>query len=273
MKYRPQEEHEKAFCKLFDQLTYSRSSWQVWEDLMTVMACSIANAGAPQDEKWKKREELYKRAISDLGDPDIPAKIFGEVIGALEDKPDQDFLGALYMNLNLGSHWHGQFFTPYNICHMMAKMQMEDAKARIDEQGWISVCDTCIGGGAMLIAAANVLKEQGINYHNHVLFVGQDLDPVVAKMAYIQLSLLGCPGYIAIGDSLTTPMTGHPLFPEDREGLEYWITPFFRSDAWEYRKLWIRMDRIFAKPKKQFTFYFDFGKEEPYVGSSIERAG
>ena len=125
----------------------------------------------------------------------------------------------------------------------------------------------------MLIAAANVLKAQGINYHNHVLFVGQDVDPVVAKMAYIQLSLLGCPGYIAIGNSLTTPMTGHPLFPEDREGLEYWITPFFRSNVWEYRKLWIRMDKIFTKPKKQFTFYFDYGKEESYVRSSIERAG
>ncbi|MCI8772277.1 MAG: SAM-dependent DNA methyltransferase, partial [Lachnospiraceae bacterium] len=38
------QDNEKEFLKLFDKLTYSRSAWQVWEDIMTVMACSISNA-------------------------------------------------------------------------------------------------------------------------------------------------------------------------------------------------------------------------------------
>lgn len=35
---------EKEFIKVFQELCYSRSSWQVWADLMTAMACTLANS-------------------------------------------------------------------------------------------------------------------------------------------------------------------------------------------------------------------------------------
>lgn len=39
----------------------------------------------------------------------------------------------------------------------------------------------------MLIAFANICKDDlNINYQKDILFVGQDVDPVVAKMCYIQ---------------------------------------------------------------------------------------
>ena len=258
-KYIAREEHERNFIKLFEKLTYSRTSWQVWEDIMTVIACSISNS--IDKVHYEKREKLYMDTIKNL-DGDIAAQIFAEIVNALEDNPDQDFLGALYMNLNLGSHWHGQFFTPYSISKMMAKIDMQDAKARIEREGYISVCDMCVGGGAMLIAAANHMRAEGVNYQNHVLFAGQDIDPVVAKMAYIQISLLGCPGYIAVGDALFYPMTGDPLFPQDREGLEYWITPMFMSNVWQYRKIFHQMDHLTKKPKKMFYFYFEKEEED-----------
>jgi len=183
-------ERGKKFLKLFDQLTYSRSAWQVWEDLMTVMACSICNAVDRRKEPYEKREKEYERAIKALGGVDIPAQMLGEVVMALEENPNQDFLGQLYMNLNLGSHWHGQFFTPYHICGLMAKLNIgEGCQKEIEEKGYVSVCDPCVGAGAMLIAAAAAFREYKVNYHTSVLFIGQDIDSVVAKMAYIQISL------------------------------------------------------------------------------------
>ena len=158
-------ERGKEFLKLFNQLTYSRSAWQVWEDLVTVMACSICNAIDRRKEPFERRERQYERSIKNLGGVDIPAQMFGIVTMALEENPNQDFLGQLYMNLNLGSHWHGQFFTPYHISELMAKMTIgEDCQKEIEEKGYISVCDQCVGAGAMLIAAANVMKEAEINY-------------------------------------------------------------------------------------------------------------
>lgn len=270
-------EREKEFLKLFDQLTYSRNLWQVWEDLMTVMACSICNAVDHREEPWRKREAEYERAIANLGGTDVPAQIFATVTMALEENPNQDFLGKLYMNLNLGNHWKGQFFTPYHICELMAKMTVDgnvDVAKEIEQKGYISVADPCIGGGAMLIAAASVFREKRINYQNHVIFVGQDIDRVVAKMAYIQLSLLGCPGYIIVGNSLTNPPTGHVLFPQEKEGQELWITPMFMHKIWEMRRKWLLMQELFCgtattektAEKEHYYMFFNFDEKEDHYG-------
>ena len=94
----------------------------------------------------------------------------------------------------------------------------------------------------MLIAAATSCRNHGINYHDHILFVGQDIDETAAMMAYVQLSLLGCPGYIKVGNSLSDPMTGHALFAEDGEDM--WLTPFCFKDTWHYRRTFAMMDSL-----------------------------
>lgn len=268
-------EQGKEFLKLFSQLTYSRSAWQVWEDLMTVMACSISNAVDRRKEPYERREKEYARAIKALGGVDIPAQMLGKVVMALEENPNQDFLGQLYMNLNLGSHWHGQFFTPFHICELMAKINIsEGCQAEIEEKGYVSVCDPCVGAGAMLIAAATAFRKCKVNYHTSVLFVGQDIDSVVAKMAYIQLSLLGCPGYITVGNSLTNPQTGHVLFPEESDGRDIWIMPLFMHQAWEIRRSGVLMQELLrgtattkkTVEKEHFYMFFDFEENEAQYG-------
>ena len=268
-------DREKAFLKLFDQLTYSRSAWQVWEDLMTVMACSICNAADHRKEAYERREEQYERSIKALGGVDIPAQILGIITMALEENPNQDFLGKLYMNLNLGSHWHGQFFTPYHICELMAKMNIgEGCHKEIEEKGYVSVCDPCVGAGAMLIAAANAMRRAKLNYQTNAVFIGQDIDRIVAMMAYIQISLIGCPGYIIIGNSLTNPPTGHVLFPQDTEGQEIWITPLFMHDIWEMRRTKELLLGLFGGTattvktveKEHFYMFFDFEEKEGNYG-------
>lgn len=267
---------EKDFLKLFDQLTYSQSGWQVWEDLMTVMACSICNAVDRRKEAYERREKQYERSIKALGVVDIPAQMLGIITMALEENPNQDFLGKLYMNLNLGSHWHGQFFTPYHVCELMAKMQIGDGcQAEIESKEYLSVCDPCVGAGAMLIAAATAFRECKINYHTSALFIGQDIDPIVAKMAYIQLSLLGCPGYITVGNSLTNPQTGHVLFPEENEGQDLWIMPMFMHQVWEMRRTKELMLGLFGGTattlktveKEHFYMFFYFDEKEGNYGN------
>ena len=117
---------------------------------------------APYDEKE------YKECIKRLDGVDNAWELFNYVVQALDNNQEQDFLGGLYMNLDLGSHWHGQFFTPYDICRMMAKISLNggerDAKTEILDHGYISINDPACGAGATLIAAANQLRNQYINY-------------------------------------------------------------------------------------------------------------
>lgn len=259
---------EKEFLDIFKQLCYSRSSWQVWADLITAMACSLSNAVDRTKEHFEKREKEYAECIKRLGSVDVPAKILAITVMALENEPEQDFLGKMYMSLDLGNHWKGQFFTPYNICKLMSDISVKEINGQIDEKGYISVCDPACGAGATLIAAANTMKNLSYNFQNHVLFVGQDIDRVTGMMCYIQLSLLGCAGYVCIANTITNPLTGHVLFPKEMESQELWYTPMFQSNVWNYRRIFHSFSSFGGAAttektveKEHFYMFFNFTEE------------
>lgn len=241
-------DYAKSFIKTFGELCVSRSSWSVWADFIAATACAIANSIDREGETHDKREKEYADCIERLGGVDKSSKLFAYIVEALEENPEQDFLGELFMGLNLGSHWKGQFFTPYCVCRTMAAINANFAEEEVKEKGWISVNDPACGAGATLIAMANALKDKEINYQNHVLFVAQDIDRVAGLMCYIQLSLLGCPGYVVIADTLTNPLTGKSaLFPTPTSSQEIWYTPMFSSDVWVGRRKWNLMDLFFSQ--------------------------
>ena len=139
----------------------------------------------------------------------------------------------------MGDQWKGQFFTPYCICKAMAKLNSnEQIEQEIVEKGWISVNDPACGAGALLLAFANEVRERGINYQERVLFIAQDIDYLAGMMCYIQLSLLGCPGYVVVADTLAHPGTcldERGLMP--RQGKNVWKTPMFFRDCWTWRRI------------------------------------
>lgn len=210
-----------------DRFASRYSRWQVWNDFLGLSALSLANV-VPGPEK-EGREERYRSIMAGYRkeEQELFPQMLGLVVLALEEDPEQDFLGSLYHYMNLQQEQKGQFFTPYHIAEFMSQLQFaEDGKAGLDERGYISVSDPACGAGAMLIAFANVARKHGINYQKHVLFVAQDVDRTAAMMCYIQLSLLGCPAVVAIGDSLAEP------FPHSDN--EVWYTLFYHLNQWRF---------------------------------------
>lgn len=238
---------ESEFVKLMNQFKSGFQTWEIWADFITMFACALSNA--VDKEHFEEREKTYLERIGKYSPEEqlLFPKLCAALTMALEENPDQDFLGSLYMKLELGSHWHGQFFTPYHVSRAMAEMDIvaPEAVQKIKDKGYFSVSDCCCGGGAMLIAAINVCREKlekvNINYQNHVLFFAQDLDGIVAKMCYIQLSLLGVAGIVKIGDSLLDPMCSG----ESTEN--YWFTPMFFSEVWSARWFFHSLDRLVPK--------------------------
>ena len=55
---------EKEFIKVFQELCYSRSSWQVWADLMAAMACTLANSVDKTLPRHTARENGWITAVA-----------------------------------------------------------------------------------------------------------------------------------------------------------------------------------------------------------------
>lgn len=222
---------QKRFIELFKTLTHRYSAWQVWSDFIEIAACSIANVFDHRRKKVREANYLSLFGKYNPSEQEIFSMLIAEIVKALEVKPEQDFLGDLFMRLELSNHWRGQFFTPYNICLMMAQMQVTDLSKTIIEKGFVSVNDPACGAGATLIAFANEARSRGINFQQSILFTAQDIDRTAALMCYIQLSLLGCGGYVIIGDSLRNPAT-----ESDLDGPDVWYTPLYFISNWQIRQ-------------------------------------
>ena len=232
--------HQKAIYSMIRDLSGKWSTYQIWGDMIHMSAIAISNT--VDLIHAEDREKAYKRYAEKYSEAELRklSECFYEIVNALEDKPDQDFLGDLFMRMEFGSDAHGQVFTPYSVCRMMAEISdMTKLQTDISELGWVAVNDPAVGGGALLIAFANACKERSIDFQNHVMFIGQDIDSLVANMAYIQISLLGCPGYIVVGNTLSSPQLAH-----DKRGLlpdltknDIWFTPMFMNEVWTTRKL------------------------------------
>lgn len=234
-------EDQKEFVKSFNSLCDRHQAWQVWSDFVEMSAIAISNACDQSGRDHDKREQRYQQIEKCYSEKEITVyrSMFAQTVDALDRNQDQDFLGEMFMALELGSHWHGQFFTPYNVCRMMAEMTIPEYEYAVERHGFGTVNDPACGAGATLIATRNVMQRKGYGYQQ-LLFVAQDIDRTAALMCYIQLSLLGCAGYVCIADTLLHPLTsraGDTLLPLPDENHDLWFTPMFYDKTWQTRIL------------------------------------
>lgn len=223
--------------KMLDSLCYSRSLWDVWNDVMFMIAAALSN---PLDygERHDTREKTYMQTIKKYNkkEQETIIHIFTGIVTALEENPKQDLLGELYMDLDLGVKEQGQFFTPYYICDFMAKITADSVnnKKAIEEKEYIFMNEPTCGSGAMIIAYVNALRDEGINYQTDAFIVAQDISYTAVLMCYIQMSLLGCAGVVICGNSLTQPNIDIQTFLELNTNA--WFTPMYQSDLWKLRR-------------------------------------
>ena len=147
-------DHKKEFIKLFNKLIYTRNSYEVWSDFVIMSACSISNA--IDKIHCDEREKLYlsmMKKYKSVEEQNTFSDMLSEVVSALDDNPEQDFLGAVFMELGLGNKSNGQFFTPYHVSKFMAAINLFDMYDDINEKGYATIHDSCCGAGVMLIAA------------------------------------------------------------------------------------------------------------------------
>ena len=190
----------KQFVSVFRHTARHLRRWDVFSDFITLTASELdlATIRAPESmERCRKICERYRpEDISDLH------QLFGLMVSALEAK-FHDFLGAIFMELELGDGRQGQYFTPYSVQSLMARMLMPGVQEAVKREGLFTLSEPTCGAGGMVVAVAECMLEAGLNPSEQMFVNCIDIDPVAADMAFIQLSLLGIPAEVITGNTLT----------------------------------------------------------------------
>ena len=235
-RYLKSDEETRKFAKTLDNLAPNMSTWEVFDDFTTVSACSISNA--VDSTNYDQREAEYLRIAKKYSAEQMGmfANLLALTTIAIAGNPHRDFLGDLYSGLELLDRGHQQFFTPYNVSHLMASCMMNEKSDDFEQKGYISICDPSCGSGTLLIAAANTLLSSKRKIATEALLVGKDIDRRVAKMCYITLSLMGCAAIVQVCNSLSF---------EDVPKSSNWVTPTLLSeDIWVERGYTVRPEEI-----------------------------
>lgn len=256
MKKEENKNYKQRFMNGFKMLTHTKSPYKVWSDLMLLYAIEITNTtlrplkeNEPFKNVWEEREKQYIETIKTYTKKEqkIISQMFTMLVLELEERPSQDLLGELYMMLEISNKNNGQFFTPYNVCELMSNITTVDKKRltkQIKQNGYVTINDCACGAGATLISATEQCKSmfKRLNYQNHIMVVGQDIDITCVHMCYIQLALHGIAGYVIHGNTLTEPVI--------TDLHRIWFTPVYFSDVWTMRRLFHNQDILGNGVKK-----------------------
>lgn len=197
---------EKKIISTIQGISGKYSPYEVFTDWIRCSALAIQNACTIRGtEAWNDREKLYLDTISRYSKAEQIgfAEMFALLADALTEEMS-DVLGDIYMQTGMGSKITGQFFTPFHLSELCARLSLQEQIKSFSGET-IELNEPSCGGGGMIIAAAKVLKDAGINPQKHLKIVAQDLDWKGVYMCYLQLSLLGLKATVVQGNTLSDP--------------------------------------------------------------------
>lgn len=215
---RPLPEHReatKAFLAAL-QPASRREGWTEaqtftrWLDAASSCLLSPGLRTTNRTEALARSEDRYMRIVKGCrGDASATmndlAKALAVVVQALHTPTD--FLGPIFAELAADARG-GQFFTPWHVSSMIARMTLIDAPAMLDSikaagGNRIMASEPACGVGGMVMAANEVLREQGLEPALSIHWQCVDTDWRACAAAYIQLSLTGCSAAVVHGNALS----------------------------------------------------------------------
>ena len=197
----------KEIVKLIDDTAVFHDKDRFLSDLFCCGAISVSNA--VDLLQASEREEQYMQVMNHYSEKErlAVAEIFGKMFGLLssvvyDDGVFSDYLGEIFMQCNMGNKHAGQFFTPYHVSKLCAKIAVGTPNK--SDGKMLTLCEPCCGSGGMVLAAIDMLKNDfGINYATDCFVDCADIDLRCVHMAYLQLSLAGVPAIVKHQDALT----------------------------------------------------------------------
>lgn len=185
----------RTFEKLGDILrTYPHEAFRLF---VACAACALA-AG--------QREEDYRHLVAPYKPAQIQAlsETFAEFVAAAELNDFRDVMGPVHMELGSKSaqQSNGEFYTPYEVCRMMAKLTLTDVTIPVDRP--LLIQEPCTGAGQMVLCAAEeLISIRGLCSSLNIYVEAWDVSPLACDMSFINFTLHGIPAEVVHGNSLS----------------------------------------------------------------------
>lgn len=218
---------KREFLNIFKNLDNSRSKSENWTNFIFLASAAFKNSVKNVSYSFysQKIEDEYLKIINQY-EKNARNK-FCELLGLFINMADllepQDLLGNIFMELELGDSWKGQFFTPSSVSNLMAKINFPNLKADLGVKDFLTISDPACGAGSTLLACINIFIQEKINPSNKLFIYAQDIDRTAALMCYIQLTLWHIPAIVCVGNSLKN------------EVRELWHTPSYVFNSYRFK--------------------------------------
>lgn len=199
-----------------------RRMHEVFSDFLELSVCSLSNA--VDRVNFERRESRYMQVVKQYERQQVER--FPHMLGHLTLAMEggfEDVLGSLFMAMEFGDEWRGQFFTPSTVSLFMAHVLMDSVTPEEIQQrgGFLTLLEPACGAGGMVLAAAAALYGKRINPQQHLWVEAIDVALPCAHMTYIQLALHHIPGVVIHGNALS---------PDE---FDRWVTPAHVLGGWD----------------------------------------
>ena len=238
------EQCKAGFKEVFQQLTHSHNFAEVWADFAELGAICIHQSAyfnpewmppelkekallLPIDEVFQALEERYLSLVPKYGKDGMTSisHLYAYTEYAVRTYR-VDFLGPLYEELDLSGSAQrskrGEFFTPLTIAQLMARLTLSEVGSIIEEKGYVTLQDPCVGAAGMVIAAAEQLASLGYDPRAMLLVEAIDVNKTFFNVAYLQLSALDIPARVWCGNTLSLQMQEYRETPQLKLSRFYW---------------------------------------------------
>lgn len=179
---------------------------EAFKDWVSMCSCALSMG---------TREEEYLQTIKRYKKPEIEllANLFRVFVEGYENLEFEDVLGPIHMELGSASAKaaKGEFYTPWPLCVMMAKMTLGDLRD-IPADRPVTIAEPASGAGAMILAAAQHFHYSGHSVLN-MLVEATDVSFLGTRMCHVQLSLWGIPAKVIHGNTLSGEVWGELFTP------------------------------------------------------------
>lgn len=190
------EDARREFMNVFRTTAYAHHRRDVFRDFVNLAARELDLCRVRSDQNIREAKAICDRYRPE--DMQAFSTLFNLMVDALGG-PLDDFLGGVFMELELGSDAMAQYFTPFHVSQLLAGLSYTREPAR----DIIMLHEPSCGAGGMILACAEQLELRGLNYQEMLFAHCIDIDTLAADMCFVQLSLRGIAAEVVTGNTLT----------------------------------------------------------------------